>query len=129
MSEALRMAGFAVTAAMAAFSLRAVNRQAGMGVAAAAGLMLFFSAVTQGAGAAEALRDLSRQAGVGDGTAEMMLKLLAMAYVTEFACQACRDAAEEGLAVRAALCGKVLLMAETLPLILEIGRLTLSLTP
>lgn len=123
------MAGLAVTAALAAFSLRTVNRQAGMGVAAAAGLMLLMTALTQGEGAVEALRELSRQAGVGDGTAGLMLKMLAMAYVTEFAVQACRDAGEEGLAVRAALCGKVLLMAETLPLILEIGRLTLSLSP
>ena len=68
MTEAMRTAGFAVIAAMAAFALRAVHRQAGAAVALAAGLMLFFSAITQGAGAVEALRSLSRQAGVGDGT-------------------------------------------------------------
>ncbi|MBR5428913.1 MAG: hypothetical protein IK116_00130 [Firmicutes bacterium] len=129
MNEALRAAGFAVTAAMAAFSLRAVNRQAGAGVALAAGLMLFFTAVTQGAAAAEALQSLSRQSGVGEGTVTLLLKLIAMAYVTEFAAQACRDAGEEGLAARAALCGKMLLMAQTLPLILEIGQMTLSLAP
>ncbi|MBR4359888.1 MAG: hypothetical protein IKP32_04660 [Clostridia bacterium] len=129
MNEALRMTGFAVTAAMMAMTLRQANRQAGTGVALAAGLMLFFSAITQGAGAVEALRSLSRQAGVGDGTVTLLMKLLAMAYVTEFAVQACRDAGEEGLAARAALCGKMLLMAQTLPLILEIGQLTLSLVP
>ena len=129
MTDALRAAGFAVLAAMAAFALRAVHRQAGAAVALAAGLMLFFWAVTQVESAVEAMRSLSQRAGVGDGTAGLMLKLVAMAYVTEFAVQACQDAGETGLAARASLCGKLLLLTQTLPLILEIGDLTLSLAP
>ena len=129
MSDALRLAGFAVTAAMMAFTLRAAHRQAGAAVALAAGLMLFFWAVTQVGGAVEAMRSLSQRAGVGDGTAGLMLKLVAMAYVTEFAVQTCQDAGETGLAARAALCGKLLLLTQTLPLILEIGEMTLLLAP
>ena len=128
MNETLRAAGFAVTAALMCFSLRSAHRQAGAAAAIAAGLMLLFTAVTQLSAAAEALRALSLKAGVGDGTAALLLKLTAMAYVTEFAAQICREAGEEGLAAKAALCGKMLLMAQTLPLILEIGDLTLSLT-
>ena len=129
MSDALRLAGFAVTAGMLAFTLRAAHRQAGAAVALAAGLMLFFWAVTQAGSVVEAMRTLSRKAGVGDGTAGLMLKLVAMAYVTEFSVQACQDAGETGLAARAALCGKLLLLTQTLPLILEIGEMTLSLAP
>ncbi len=129
MNEALKTAGFAVTAAMAAFALRAAHRQAGAGVAIAAGLMLFFFAVTQFSKAAEALRFLSGRAGVGDETVTLLLKMTAVAYIAEFAAQLCRDAGENGLAAKAALCGKVLLLTETLPLITEIGELTLSLAP
>ena len=129
MSEALRTAGFAVTAAMLCFALRAAHRQAGAAAAIAAGLMLLFSAVTQISAAADTLRALSQSAGVGDGTVTLLLKLTAMAYITEFSAQACRDAGEEGLAAKAALCGKMLLMAQTLPLVAEIGELTLSLAP
>ena len=102
---------------------------AGAAVALAAGLMLFFWAVSQVSAAVETLRSLSRQAGMGDGTLTLLLKLLAMAYAAEFAVQACQDAGEAGLAAKAALCGKVLLTVQTLPLILEIGQLTLSLVP
>ncbi|MBR1586529.1 MAG: hypothetical protein IJ662_13395 [Clostridia bacterium] len=123
------MAGFAVLAALAAFTLRAAHRQAGAAVALAAGVMLFFFAVTRVRSAVEAIEAMAGQAGVGQDTARLLLKLLGMAYVTEFACQVCRDAGEEGLGDKAALCGKMLLMLETLPLIREIGRLALSLTP
>lgn len=129
MSEALRVTGFSAAAAMLCFTLRAANRQAGAAAAIAAGLILFFSAISQLSAVTETMQSLSRQAGVGDETMKLLLKLIAMAYITEFSAQACRDAGEEGLASKAALCGKMLLMAQTLPLISEISQLTLALAP
>ena len=129
MTETLKMAGFAAVAAMLSFTLRAAQRQAGAAVAMAAGLMLFFFALTQFSAAVEALRSLSQRAGIGQQTVTLLLKLIAMAYVTEFAVQSCRDAEEDGLAGKAALCGKMLLMVQTLPLISEIAELTFSLIP
>ena len=129
MTESLRAAGFAAAAAMICFTLRSAHRQAGEAVAVAAGLMLLFSAMTQAAAAMEAMNDLSRMAGLGQDAVALLLKLVAMAYITEFSAQACRDAGEEGLAGKAALCGKMLLLAQTLPLITEIGKTTLALVP
>ena len=129
MSEALKMTAFAAAAAAAAFLLRAANRQAGAAVAMAAGLMLFVFATEHLSAAAALLREMGDRAGIGEETAGLLMKLAAMAYLTEFSVQACRDAGEEGLAARAALCGKALLMAETLPLAARIGELALSLTP
>ena len=129
MMEALRTAGFAVTAAMLCFALRAAHRQAGAAAAIAAGLMLFFAAISRLSLAVDALKTLGERTGVSDSTLTLLMKLTAMAYVTELSAQLCRDAGEEGLAVKAALCGKMLLMAQTLPLILEIGELTLAMAP
>lgn len=129
MSEALRWTGFAVLAALMAFILRAAHRPAGTAVALAAGAMLFVSALGPIREAAAAMEEMSRLTGVNDGTAQMLIKLVGMAYVTEFAVQACRDAGEEGLAAKASLCGKMLLLSQTLPLVQEIGALALSLSP
>lgn len=129
MIDALRMAGFALAAAMIAFTLRSAHRQAGAAVAIAAGLMLFFFAITQLSDAVKMLRALSEKSGMGEGTLALLVKLVGMAYITEFASQACKDAGEEGLAAKAALCGKMLMMAQTLPLIQEIGQMTLALIP
>ena len=125
MDETLRMAGFAVTAALVCFALRAAHRQSGAAAAIAAGLMLLFFAVTQLSAAAEVMQAVSRKTGLGDGTVTLLLKLTAMAYVTEFSAQLCRDAGEEGLAMKAALCGKLLLMAQ----ILSCSRFHFALKP
>ena len=114
-------------AALCAFALKAFHKQAGTGVALAAGMMLFFYAVSHLNGVSRALEDLSRQAGMGSESLSMLLRMLGMAYISEFAVQCCRDAGEEGLAMKASLCGKMLLVAQTLPLIGEISRLTVSL--
>lgn len=129
MTEALRWAGFAVLAALAAFSLRAVYRQAGAAAALAAGIMLFYTAVTQMEQAVNAMETLAQKAGVGSDTVQLLIRLVGMAYVTEFAVEACRDAGENGLAAKASLCGKMLLMLQTLPLVMEIGELALTLSP
>ncbi len=129
MTEEMKLAGFTLSAAMLCFTLRSAHRQAGAAAALAAGLMLFFFAVTRLSPAVETLGALAEKAGVGGQTGAVLLKLVAMAYVTEFAVQACRDAGEEGLAAKAALCGKMLLLAQTLPFLAEIGQLTFSFVP
>ena len=126
MNEALKMAGFSVIAALIAFTLRAAHKQAGAAAALAAGMMLFFFAVTRLSKGAEMLQNLARQAGLDQDMLLMMLKMVGLAYVTEFSVQACQDAGESGLAAKAGLCGKTLLMLETWPLITQIGEMVLS---
>jgi len=126
MNEALKTAGFALIAALIAFTLRAAHKQAGAAAALAAGVMLFFFAVTRLSKGAEMLQGLARQAGIENEMLLTMLKMIGLAYVTEFSVQACQDAGENGLAAKAGLCGKTLLMLETLPLIAQIGEMVLS---
>ena len=96
MTDALRMAGFAAAAALMAFLLRPAHQQAGAAVSLAAGAMVLFAALSHLGPAVEALQNLSRKAGLGDGTVATLLRLIAIAYLSEFAAQACQDAGESG---------------------------------
>lgn len=129
MSASLRVAGFAVMAALLAMTLRAAHERAGAAVAIAAGLMLAVAAVEKLSPVAGLLEELSRKAGVGKDTVGLLIRLVGMAYLTEFSFQICRDAGEEGIGAKAALCGKALILLETLPLLREIGEMALSLAP
>ncbi|MBQ4075535.1 MAG: hypothetical protein IJD39_10090 [Clostridia bacterium] len=129
MNELWKISGFALMAALCAFALKAFHRQAGMAVGLAAGMMLFFFALTQFSHVSSALQQLSARTGLGSDSLSLLIKLLGMAYIGEFAVQACRDAGEEGLALKVSLCAKMLLVGKTLPLIGEISQLTLSLLP
>ena len=128
MNEALKTAGFALIAALISFTLRAAHQQAGAAAALSAGIMLFFFSVTRLSQGAEMLQGLAHRSGVENDMLLLMLKMVGLAYVTEFSVQACQDAGENGLAAKAGLCGKTLLMLETLPLIAQIGEMVLSFT-
>lgn len=129
MTEILKIGGFSLMAALCAFALKSFHKQAGMGVALAGGMMLFFYGARHLSSLSSALQQLSQQAGLGSDGMQLLLKMLGMAYIGEFSVQACRDAGEEGLALKASFCGKMLLIAQTLPLIGEISQITLSLLP
>ncbi len=129
MNTLFKMAGFALLCALCTLLLKAQHREAGRLCALCGGLMLLCAVVTQLEEVVLSLRRLSQQAGLQSGTLSLLVRMMAMAYVTEFAAQTCRDAGEEGLAGKAALAGKIVLTAQTLPLITRIGTIALSFLP
>lgn len=120
---------FALISALCALMVHAHQKQAGQMVSLCAGMMLLSAAVTQITPVVQALQDFSREAGLQSDTIALLLRLISMAYLTEFSVQACRDAGEEGLAQKTALAGKILLAAQTVPLITDIGSLAMDMLP
>ena len=116
----MRTAGFAVIAAMAAFALRAVHRQAGAAVALAAGLMLFFFAVTHLSPAVEALKSLARKAGVEDQTVTLLLKIAGIGLLVTAICQVLTRAGREDVATLATVAGVILVLLTVVNLASEL---------
>ena len=129
MTALWKICTFALISALCALMVHAHQKQAGRLVSLCAGMMLLSAAVTQITPVVQALQDFSREAGLQNDTISLLLRLISMAYLTEFAAQACRDAGEEGLSLKAALAGKILLAAQTVPLVTEIGQLALGFLP
>ena len=126
--EMVKIAGFAVAAAMLALTVRAVNRDLGMALSLAAGAMLLAVAAQKLGAVVGALQGI---AGRAQGAGELMgtlLKVIGAAYAAEFSAQACRDAGEAGIASKVELCGKVLVVTLALPLVTAITDMVLSLT-
>lgn len=129
MNALLKICGFALIAALCALLVNAHQKQAGRMVALCGGLMLLTAVLSQLESVVQSLRRFSEEAGIKSETMGLILRLVAMAYLTEFAAQACRDAGEEGLCAKTALAGKILLAAQTVPLVTEIGRIALGFLP
>ena len=129
MTALWKICTFALISALCALMVHAHQKQAGRLVSLCAGMMLLSAAVTQITPVVQALQDFSREAGLQNDTISLLLRLISMAYLTEFSIQACRDAGEEGLAQKTALAGKILLAAQTVPLITAIGSLAMDMLP
>lgn len=127
--DVMRMAGFSMASAVAVILLRRMRPEIGMTAAAAAGLLLLGMALPllgQVIGGVTALVQLS---GIKESYLNQLLKVAGISLLMDFAAQTCRDAGEEGLAMKTELVGRIMLLTLALPAMQMLLRQILSLTP
>lgn len=113
--DVLKIAGFAVCAAVMAMVLRRMRPEAGTALVLAAGCMgtlLILPSLSQLIGGITAL---AASGGVTNEYTTQLLKVGGISLLTDFAAQTCRDAGEDGLAKKTEFAGRVMLMTLALP--------------
>lgn len=65
---------------------------------------------------AETIRNIYSRAGADKEYLTVLFKALGICYITQFACDICKDSGENALATQAELAGKISLMVIALPL-------------
>lgn len=125
--DALQLAGFAVCAALLSLVLRHVRPEAGIMLALSAGvltMLLVLPALSALMSGITALADLG---GLPDTYMKSLLKVAGVALLMDFAAQTCRDAREDGLALKVEFAGRVLLLSLSLPFVRTLLSHILSL--
>ncbi len=124
----MKLAGFAVCAAVMAMMLRRMRPEAGTVTALAGGIiatLLVLPALSRVISGVTALASLG---GISDGYMSQLLKVGGVSLLMDFAAQTCRDAGEAGLAMKVELGGRVMLIALALPFMETLLRQILSLS-
>ena len=127
--DVMKMAGLSVFAAVAAVILRRLRPEMGMAVSLAAGIMLLALATPLLSEVVGVLSALAKQGGVGDTYLQQLLKIAGISLLTDFAAQTCRDAGEDGLAMKTELAGRVMLISLALPAMRTLLTKLLALAP
>ena len=120
--------GLAVAAAVIALTLRSANKPFGLAFALAAGAALLLALTEPLREAVRAVGEIAQAAGAEDGRLTLIVRILGVAFAAEFAAQACRDAGEEGIALRVELSAKLALVALSAPLLRQMAGLIRELT-
>lgn len=116
MINIVSVAGVCITAAVLCKLFGAAGSEYSLYIklAAAAALMsvliLFISPI------AETVRNIYARAGADEEYLTILFKSLGICYITQFACDICRDSGESALASQAELAGKLSLLILALPL-------------
>ena len=124
-----KIAALAVSAAILALVLRRVRPELGLTLTLAAGALVTLLALPTLAQLINGLAALARTGGVSDQYTAQLLKVAGVSLLMDFAAQTCRDAGEEGLAMKAELAGRVMLLALALPSMQTLLSQILSLSP
>ena len=97
--------------------LKKENPQIAMLTAAATGILIFLMLCSPLGELISLLRETAEQAGVGEGYFGIVLKVIGIAYLTQFGAQLCADAGESAIAAKIEMAGKVLMMAVAAPVL------------
>lgn len=104
--------------------LKKENPQLAMLLAAVTGILIFgIICVPLG----RLIGLLRETAGVGDGYFAVVLKVIGIAYLTQFGAQLCADAGEGTVAAKIELAGKILMMTAAAPVLIGLLELVMGL--
>ena len=107
--------------------LKRENPQLALLAAAATGILIFGMICAPLAELLALLRQTAEQAGVGDGYFAVVLKVIGIAYLTQFGAQLCADAGEGAIAAKIELAGKILMMTAAAPILTGLLALVIDL--
>ena len=127
--EMAGLAAFGLTGTFLALVLKKENPQFALLTALATGVLLFLQICSP---LGESLGrfvgwQMAEQAGVAEGYFGIVLKVIGIAYLSQFASQICADAGEGAVAAKIELAGKVLIMAISIPVLTEVLHVVLTL--
>ena len=126
--SAWQIAGFAICAAAMALVMRRVRPEAAPVLIIAAGALTALMVLPQLAKIVDGVRVLAVSGGVQDAYMTPLLKVAGISLLMDFAAQTCRDAGEDGLALKVELAGRVMLIALALPVMESLLSHMLSLS-
>lgn len=112
-----------------ALVMRKLRPEAASVLVIAAGALAALLVVPQLAEIVSGVASLAATGGVQDGYMTQLLKVGGISLLMDFAAQTCRDAGEDGLALKVELAGRVMLIALALPVMQALLGQIMSLSP
>ena len=114
--EILLIAGFCITSTVICKAVEKENREIKTLLILSALCIVFLKTVGAVTGIVGTITGLFNQAGMDTMYLKIIFKGLGICYLTQFACDFCKDCGENALASQAELAGKIAMLIISLPL-------------
>lgn len=127
--EIFQIAGLGILATVIAIILKDTRREFALYISIVTGVIIFSFVLTKLVYVIDVLRLLSNRANMENTYFSTILKIIGIAYITEFSSQISKDAGEGSIAMKIELGGKVLIMVLAIPILLALMDLILKILP
>lgn len=127
--EIVSIVGLAISATVLLIVLRQSRPEIALVLSILVGVMIFFSALPKIGLVISTMNSIASKTQVGSLHLGILLKVVGVAYVSEFGAQICRDANETAIASKVELAGKIIIMVLAIPIVLVILDTVLKLLP
>lgn len=118
--EILRICITATIGVLLSLSVKKQSPEFAVLVGLATGIVIFFQTYSYFSYIFRCLCQLSERSGIDNKYFSMILKITAIAYITQFGCDICKDAGENSVASKIDMAGRVIIAFSCMPLIMAI---------
>lgn len=127
--EALQIAGLGIVAAVIAVILKQQKLELGMYISITTGIIILMLLIGRLISVVDILNYIVSRANVDSMHLSIVLKVIGIAYITEFGSQVCRDAGESAIASKIELGGKIIILSLTVPILAALIEVILQILP
>lgn len=127
--EIMKIVAVGIVAAVLAVLLREERPEIAFIVSIVTGLVIFVFIISKLNSVITVLKYFAGKANIDVLYFSTILKVIAIAYITEFGAQICRDAGEGGIASKIELSGKVLIMVIAIPILAALMDIMTKIIP
>jgi len=127
--EIMRIVAVGIVAAVLALLLREEKPEIAVLVSIVTGLVIFIFIISKLNSVLTVLKYFAGKANIDVMYFSTILKVIAIAYITEFGAQICRDAGEGTIASKIELAGKVLIMVLAIPILAALMDIMIKIIP
>ncbi|HWR61015.1 MAG TPA: stage III sporulation protein AD [Clostridia bacterium] len=127
--EIMRIVAVGIVAAVLALLLREEKPEIAVLVSIVTGLVIFIFIIGKLNSVLTVLKYFAGKANIDVLYFSTILKVIAIAYITEFGAQICRDAGEGTIASKIELAGKVLIMVLAIPILAALMDIMIKIIP
>lgn len=115
--DIMKIVGIGLIATILAVILREQKPEIAIQVSIVTGLIIFVFVITKLNSVVEVLKYFASKTNIDLLYFTTILKVIAIAYITEFGAQVCKDAGESSIASKIEFGGKVLIMIMAIPIL------------
>ena len=127
--EILQIIGLALVATIIIIILKPQKPEIAVQVSIVTGIVIFLLIASKLSAVIDFLRDLTQRADINIAYFTTLLKIVGIAYISEFGAEVCRDAGESTIASKIELAGKVIIVVLAIPIITSLLELIIKIMP
>lgn len=127
--EILQIAGLGIVAVILAVMLKAQKPELALQLSIITGVVIFMLIAGKLSAVINLLASYTKRVDIEPIYFETILKIIGIAYITEFGAEVCKDAGESSIASKVELAGRVIIVAMAVPIITSLLDLIISVMP
>lgn len=127
--DILQIIGLAIVATVIIAVIKAQRPELAIQISIAAGIIVFTMILGKITAVIELLNSYARKVDIDTIYLSTLLKIVGIAYITEFGAEVCKDAGEGAIASKVELAGKVVIIVLAVPIITSLLDLIIRIMP